>query len=94
MVTYIIRLQQLKFYHRYINGNLLEYFSRLGIRDNEDNDTHYTRNRHVIHSLIAKSFFDIHIPIIAKKAGILYLHIVSIDKEQSCNFVKRDSRDI
>ena len=32
MVTDIIRLQQLKFYHRYINGNLPEYFSRLGIQ--------------------------------------------------------------
>ena len=49
MVTYIIRLQQLKFYHTYINGNLPEYFSRLGIRENEDVHTHYTRNRHDIH---------------------------------------------
>ena len=32
-------------------------------------------------------------PSLPKKAGI-YLHIVSIDKEQSCNVVKRDSRDI
>ena len=49
MVTDIIRLQQLKCYHRYINCNLPEYFSRLGIRENEDVHTHYTRNRHDIH---------------------------------------------
>ena len=49
MVTDIIRLQQLKFGHRYINCNLPEYFSRLGIRENEDVETHYTRNRHDIH---------------------------------------------
>ena len=49
MVIYIIRLQQLKCYHRYINGNLHEYFSRLVIRENEDVHTHYTRNRHDIH---------------------------------------------
>ena len=49
MVTDIIRLQQLKCYYRYINGNLPEYFSRLGIRENEDVHTHYTRNRHDTH---------------------------------------------
>ena len=46
--TDIIRLQQLKCHHRYINGNLPEY-SRLGIRENEDVHTHYTRNRHDVH---------------------------------------------
>ena len=49
MVTDIIRLRQLKFYHRYINGKLSEYFSRLGIRENEDVHTHYARNLHDIH---------------------------------------------
>ena len=49
MVRDIIRLNQLKCYHRYINGNLPECFSRLGIRENEDVHTHYTRNRHDIH---------------------------------------------
>ena len=49
MATYIIRLQQLKCYHRYINCNLPEYFSRLDIREIEDVHTHYTRNRHDIH---------------------------------------------
>ena len=44
MVTYITRLQQLKSYHRYINGNLPESFSIY-----EDVHTHYTRNRHDIH---------------------------------------------
>ena len=49
MLTDIIRLQQRKFYYRYINGNLAEYFSRLGTRENEDVHIHYTRNRHDIH---------------------------------------------
>ena len=49
MVTDIIKLQQLKFYHRYINGSLPEYCSWLGIRENEVVHTHYSRNLHDIH---------------------------------------------
>ena len=49
MFTDIIRLQQLKYYQIYINNNLPEYFSRLGITENEDVHKHYTRNQHYIH---------------------------------------------
>ena len=38
MVTNIIRLQQLKVYHRYINSNFPEYLSRLGIRENANTE--------------------------------------------------------
>ena len=49
MVTNIIRLQQLKVYHRYVNSKFTEYFSRLGVREKEDVHIHYTRNRHDLH---------------------------------------------
>ena len=40
--SYIIRLQQLIFYQRYVTGNLPEYYSRVDVRENENVHTHYT----------------------------------------------------